>query len=114
MPRLLPLGLLLPLSIAAQAQQPDTLASRRAGVALQIDSLAALPTATTEPNGFIDKVPGVQLTPSTNLLPYLPVQEQLRQVAGVQATPYSGAPGAQVAVRIRGRPACHLMPSPYT
>ncbi|WP_262921968.1 hypothetical protein [Hymenobacter sublimis] len=42
------------------------------------------------------------------------MQEQLRQVAGVQATPYSGAPGAQVAVRIRGRPACHPMPSPYT
>ncbi|WP_180754393.1 SusC/RagA family TonB-linked outer membrane protein [Hymenobacter sp. DG01] len=33
---------------------------------------------------------------------YLPLQEQLRQVAGVQATPYSGAPGAQVAVHIRG------------
>ncbi|GAB2773064.1 TonB-linked SusC/RagA family outer membrane protein [Hymenobacter luteus] len=36
------------------------------------------------------------------ILPFQPLQEQLRQVAGVQATPYSGAPGAQVAVRIRG------------
>ncbi len=35
-------------------------------------------------------------------MPLLPLQEQLRQVAGVQATPYSGAPGANVAVRIRG------------
>ncbi|QHJ08108.1 TonB-dependent receptor plug domain-containing protein [Hymenobacter busanensis] len=36
------------------------------------------------------------------MLPLVPVQEQLRQVAGVQVTPYSGAPGAAEAVRIRG------------
>ncbi|MBX0291544.1 SusC/RagA family TonB-linked outer membrane protein [Hymenobacter sp. HSC-4F20] len=102
MARLLPLSLLFPLSVAAQAQQPDTLAPRRVGVAVLLDSVAALPEFTTEPNGFIDKVPGVQITSSANLLAYLPLQEQLRKVAGVQATPYSGAPGAQVAVRIRG------------
>ncbi|RTQ45827.1 hypothetical protein EJV47_23635 [Hymenobacter gummosus] len=35
-------------------------------------------------------------------LPLLPVQERLRQVAGVQVTPYSGAPGSPAVVRIRG------------
>ncbi|WP_426493578.1 SusC/RagA family TonB-linked outer membrane protein [Hymenobacter sp. 102] len=52
--------------------------------------------------GFADGQPNAQITYSANLHPLLPIQEQLRQVAGVQATPYSGAPGAQVAVRLRG------------
>lgn len=34
--------------------------------------------------------------------PLVPVQEQLRQVAGVQATPYAGVPGSPVVLRIRG------------
>ncbi|WBO83804.1 SusC/RagA family TonB-linked outer membrane protein [Hymenobacter yonginensis] len=88
MTRLSPLSSLLLLSLPALAQQPDTLALRRVG-ALQSDSI----------NGLIqDEV----IVTTSHLSPFLPIQEQLRQVAGVQASPYSGAPGAQVAVRLRG------------
>ncbi|AHJ99510.1 hypothetical protein Hsw_3915 [Hymenobacter swuensis DY53] len=93
--RLYSLGLLLPLSIPTLAQQPDTLASRR--VVVRPDSLPAIKT-------LMCGVAGVAIysPPYYRTLPFQPIQEQLRQVAGVQATPYSGAPGAQMAVRIRG------------
>ncbi|MCA8833106.1 SusC/RagA family TonB-linked outer membrane protein [Hymenobacter pini] len=88
--RLYSLGLLLPLSIPALAQQTDTV--RLPSVAVQ-DSVVIVKSY----------CPTAQYLSSYNrILPLLPIQEQLRQVAGVQATPYSRAPGAQVAVRIRG------------
>ncbi|WP_169513161.1 SusC/RagA family TonB-linked outer membrane protein [Hymenobacter aerophilus] len=88
MVRLLPLSFLLPLALPALAQQPDTLSPRR--VAVQV------PDST---RGFIKD----EFIVSSHLLTsLLPLQEQLRQVAGVQATPYSGAPGTGEVVRIRG------------
>ena len=98
----LPFYLLLPLATSAFAQQPDTLAPSRAAVQIPATDSLKLINLGSEFNGFIDKAPGVHITRSTNFSAFLPLQEQLRQVAGVQATPYSGAPGAQVAVRIRG------------
>ena len=91
MRKLLPLCLLFPLATAALAQQPDTLTLRRSPVmAPAADSVVRI----ADP---------ALITITRNTPPsFLPLQEQLRQVAGVQATPYSGAPGAQVAVRIRG------------
>ena len=91
MTRFLPLGFLFSLPLAAQAQQPDTV--RLPDVAVQ-DSVMRI----------VHSCPIAQVIRFNghSILPFLPLQEQLRQVAGVQATPYSGAPGAQVAVRIRG------------
>ncbi|RSK50887.1 SusC/RagA family TonB-linked outer membrane protein [Hymenobacter rigui] len=98
--RLYSLGLLLPLSIPALAQQPDTLILHRVGVAVQPDSLPSINYPIL--SGILScSIAGVPIKPYY-FTPLLPLQEQLRQVAGVQATPYSGAPGAQVAVRIRG------------
>ena len=80
MSRFLPVALLLGLvATAARAQQPDSLAAPTLP-----DSLVATRLRTAE------------LFPFTTLLP------ALSRVAGVQATPYSGAPGAWAAVRIRG------------
>lgn len=90
MVRLYPLSLLLSFSIPAFAQQPDTLASHR------------VRTTLTQPDSISRSIKDAVTVTSRPLTPYLPLQEQLRQVAGVQASPYSGAPGAQVAVRIRG------------
>ncbi|TGE09687.1 SusC/RagA family TonB-linked outer membrane protein [Hymenobacter fodinae] len=103
MVRLYSLSLLLTLSIPALAQQPDTLAPRRLGVTI------TLPDSLFASNSFLSgrlvcTGPGVPITQTVTYYfgPTFPLQEQLRQIAGVQATPYSGAPGAQVAVRIRG------------
>lgn len=101
MAQLLPLGLLLPLSIAAQAQQPDTLAARQIGV--ETVKQKNLPLAIKTPHRLINDCSfSIDTVADYSLNPYLPLQEQLRQVAGVQATPYSGAPGAGEVVRIRG------------
>ncbi|UOR04925.1 SusC/RagA family TonB-linked outer membrane protein [Hymenobacter aerilatus] len=84
------------------AQQPDMLTPRRVTVAVSAiaDSLT-LPGIDSSRASFIDQVQGI-LIERNRSFPFLPIQEQLRQVAGVQATPFSGAPGAQVVVRIRG------------
>ncbi|MBO3270248.1 SusC/RagA family TonB-linked outer membrane protein [Hymenobacter defluvii] len=89
-------------TVPTLAQQPDTLAPRR--VAVAVSAMAApltLPGIDSSRASFIDRVQGIVIE-RKRFSPFLPVQEQLRQVAGVQATPYSGAPGAQIAVRIRG------------
>ena len=94
MNRLLPTGfLLLATAAAAQAQQADTLAAHLADIAAVIAVVPALrvsdpmqPTVATARN-----LPGLTT-----------MQSLLSQVAGVQVTPYSGAPGAWAAVRIRG------------
>ncbi|RSK46397.1 SusC/RagA family TonB-linked outer membrane protein [Hymenobacter perfusus] len=91
MNQLYALGLLLPLSIPALAQQPDTV--RLPEVAVQDSVLRIVHSC---PTAQVIQVIGYRI------LPFLPLQEQLRQIAGLQATPYSGAPGAQVAVRLRG------------
>ncbi|MBC6611155.1 SusC/RagA family TonB-linked outer membrane protein [Hymenobacter sp. BT507] len=84
------------------AQQPDTLASRRVAVVIPTiaDSLVLSSTDSSRAS-FIDRIQGVIIERKRSF-PFLPIQEQLRQTAGVQVTPYSGAPGAQVVVRIRG------------
>lgn len=103
----LPLSLFLPLSISAQAQHTDTLASRRVAVQVPVadslgQSISELLSGRLISWSTGDRQPKAQIIHSANLQHLLPLQEQLRQIAGVQATPYSGAPGAQVAVRIRG------------
>ncbi|KUG07983.1 TonB-dependent receptor plug domain-containing protein [Solirubrum puertoriconensis] len=78
MPRLLPACALFLCAATAQAQQPDSLLTRRSSVIfLATDSATATPAFTT-------------------------IQPLLSRVAGVQVTPYSGAPGANAVVRIRG------------
>ncbi|ALD22366.1 SusC/RagA family TonB-linked outer membrane protein [Hymenobacter sp. DG25A] len=87
MPQLLPLISLLFIAPVALAQQVDSLVFPPAiKPGRIITANAALP----------DTAAGHSLIPGT------PFQEQLRQVAGVQVTPYSGAPGAPAVVRIRG------------
>ncbi|MBC6697317.1 SusC/RagA family TonB-linked outer membrane protein [Hymenobacter puniceus] len=89
MTRLLPLSSSLLFSLPAMAQQPDTTRLREVVGVSPSDNI----------NGLIqDEV----IVTTSHLSPFLPLQEHLRRVAGVQASPYSGAPGAQVAVRIRG------------
>ncbi|UYZ62571.1 SusC/RagA family TonB-linked outer membrane protein [Hymenobacter weizhouensis] len=103
MPRLLPFGLLLPLSLPTLAQQPDTLAARRVGVAVVADSLPlVIPDVSSLLSGHLSCGFAGVIIQRNPLSPYLSIQEQLRQVAGVQASPYSGAPWAQAVVRIRG------------
>ncbi|SET92252.1 SusC/RagA family TonB-linked outer membrane protein [Hymenobacter actinosclerus] len=99
MVRLLPLSFLLPLTLPALAQQADTV---------------RLPDVCIEKSLILDQTiykscwPLGQTPLLDNQCPehyipsLLPLQEQLRQVAGVQATPYSGAPGTGEVVRIRG------------
>jgi len=94
----LPLLLLSAVPAAAQAvavelatTPPDTL--RRPFRGTLPDSLAAVPTV-----GGMLRVQG-QEQPAR---PFLTVQDQLRTVAGVQATPYDGSPGSGQVVRIRG------------
>ncbi|WP_161787162.1 TonB-dependent receptor plug domain-containing protein [Hymenobacter sp. IS2118] len=78
MPRILPIGFLFLVGATASAQQSDTL------VAVVPDSArTSLPRAGSIPA-------------------FITIQPALSQVAGVQVTPYSGAPGAWATVRIRG------------
>ncbi|OON68335.1 hypothetical protein B0919_14395 [Hymenobacter sp. CRA2] len=80
------------LSAAAQAQQADPLAPTPA---LTTDSLCLLPYREYVAGGstvyFADRP-----QPATT------IQPSLTRVAGVQVTPYSGAPGAWAMVRVRG------------
>ncbi|UOQ53746.1 TonB-dependent receptor plug domain-containing protein [Hymenobacter cellulosivorans] len=71
-------------TLAARAQQPDTLA-RPATDSLRLISCGA--TSVTE---------------QINLPAFTTIQPALSRIAGVQVTPYSGAPGAWATVRIRG------------
>ena len=86
MPRLLPIGVLLLAATAAQAQQADTLAT---------DSLRARSSITLDPS----EVRTISLRGMGN---FTTIQPLLSRAAGVQVTPYSGAPGAWSTVRIRG------------
>jgi TonB-linked SusC/RagA family outer membrane protein len=100
MAQFLPLSSLLLLSLPTLAQQPDTLASRRVAVAVPpIDTWPVIQDSLLD-NRLFHRVKGIEI--NSYFFPFLPLQEQLRQIAGVQASPYSGAPGAQVAVRLRG------------
>ncbi|MCC3151872.1 SusC/RagA family TonB-linked outer membrane protein [Hymenobacter sp. BT770] len=90
MPKFLPTGFLLFGAFIARAQQVDTLAS------VTPDSLAGpLPARIISSSGIASA--------ATAPLPYYTtVQPLLSRVAGVQVTPYSGAPGAGAVVRLRG------------
>ncbi|AYA37688.1 hypothetical protein D3Y59_11900 [Hymenobacter oligotrophus] len=88
MPRLLPACVLFLGAATAQAQQPDSLLSRSNSVVLLVtDSTAVIPAFVT-------------------------VQPLLGRVAGVQVTPYSGAPGANAVVRVRGASGVANNPQP--
>ena len=89
MARLLPAGiLLLAATTATQAQQIDSLANPAP------DSLRAFRSQATSCPSITEI--------SQQLLPLTTIQPALSRVAGVQVTPYSGAPGAWSTVRIRG------------
>jgi len=86
----------------ALAQQPDTLAPRRAAAPVTTDTVVSSFRDTQRIIVITDPV-GVDTTsyhpfylPTPTILPYL------TQIAGVQVTPYSGAPGTGAVVRIRG------------
>ena len=91
MTRLLPAGIFLLTTTAACAQQLDTPAT------LAPDSLRTdvLPSHIIS---FRDDCKTVEI----GLPPFTTIQPALSRVAGVQYTPYSGAPGAGAVVRIRG------------
>lgn len=89
MTRILPTGFLLFTTVtAAYAQQPDSLTT-------------AAPDSTSSSSHLFT-------TSCPTELAYIPlpafttIQPALSRIAGVQVTPYSGAPGAWSAVRIRG------------
>ncbi|GAB2962817.1 TonB-dependent receptor [Hymenobacter coalescens] len=93
MHRILPLGALLVWSAAAaQAQQTEPPLSPAPAPS---DSLCLLPVVEYSPAGGT-----VRFADQTN--PATTIQPSLTRVAGVQVTPYSGAPGAWATVRIRG------------
>ncbi|SFQ21096.1 TonB-dependent receptor plug domain-containing protein [Hymenobacter arizonensis] len=78
MPRILPFTVLFLVAAEAHAQQADTLATATSDSAhTTLPRAGSIPAFTT-------------------------IQPALSQVAGVQVTPYSGAPGAWATVRIRG------------
>ena len=87
--RILPVGILLLVTTAAAQGQPVGPLAPPA-----TDSLGALRL------GAIREPSTIQV--SRQLLPLTTVQPALSRVAGVQVTPYSGAPGAWSTVRIRG------------
>ena len=100
MARILLVGiLLLAATTATQAQQLDSLATRQATIvtlpATRNDSLLQ-PLAGPIRDVFIS-VSSEKVFP-----PFPTIQPALSRVAGVQVTPYSGAPGAGAVVRIRG------------
>ena len=84
--RFLPIGFLLLAATAAQAQQTDTLAA---------NSHLAHSTTTSDPSE-------IKLSYLRSIADFTTIQPLLSRVAGVQYTPYSGAPGAGAVVRIRG------------
>ena len=86
MVRLLPVGLLLLGAAGTQAQQAGTLAS---------DSLHAHSLTTSDPSE-------VKTSCIRSIADFTTIQPLLSRAAGVQYTPYSGAPGAGAVVRIRG------------
>ena len=102
MVRFLPIGLLF-LATAAQAQKIDSLTAQRPAPDAQTSQ---------KPNTFPDSLavaerhpePGkkVGIIAQYDLANFVTVEPLLTQAAGVQATPYSGAPGALSLVRIRG------------
>ncbi|WP_460504101.1 TonB-dependent receptor plug domain-containing protein, partial [Hymenobacter agri] len=90
MPRSLPLATVLLAAAAVRAQQPvDSLASRPATV---------VPADSSRRSICVDPVTIVE----QRLPTFTTIQPALTRVAGVQVTPYSGAPGAWSTVRIRG------------
>ena len=91
MTRLLPAGIFLLTTTAACAQQLDTPATL-APDSLRIDVL---------PSHIISFRNDCK-TVEIGLPPFTTIQPALSRVAGVQYTPYSGAPGAGAVVRIRG------------
>ena len=101
MARLLPFATLLAFAFSTQAQQPvDLLSPRPAAVAVAppvpLDSLLR-PRFSI----YCDLV-SIRTTTPWQVPPFFTIQPVLTQVAGVQVTPNSGAPGDWATVRIRG------------
>ncbi len=91
------------LTSAVQAQQPDTLRPR--SPALHSTAADSLPTRPAVLDGLAYPVrcPVARVSViDTRLPPFTTIQPALSSAAGVQVTPYSGAPGAWSTVRIRG------------
>jgi TonB-dependent SusC/RagA subfamily outer membrane receptor len=101
MPRILPPCSLLFIAIVAQAQ--EHLKPRL--ISVRTPSVEALPidTISSELSRHLRcVVRGVTVTTTYTIPPFTTIQPALSRVAGVQYTPYSGAPGAWATVRIRG------------
>ena len=98
MARFLPASVLLLAATTAHAQQLDSLLPRRTAIIVSsADSTTVSPLAGRNASVLVSS-PVVGL----NLPPFTTIQPVLTRVAGVQVTPYSGAPGAWSTVRIRG------------
>ena len=102
MARLLPVSfIILAATAAAQAQQIDSVTSRQAVIAAlpatRIDSLLQ-PLAGAGPIRDVC----ISVSAEKGCPAFTTIQPALSRVAGVQVTPFSGAPGAWATVRIRG------------
>ena len=103
MARFLPISLLF-LATVAQAQQMDSLTARRPTPDSQTNlNVNALPDslAATGRQALSCNNPAI-IMQHDDLPGFVTVEPLLSRVVGVQATPYSGAPGALSMVRIRG------------
>ena len=102
MPRCLLTAVLLLVSATVYAQQPaDSLAVRPVGVKTNVPDSTQVAVLPLRFSRICDPI-AVQKTPTQLLPSFTTIQPALSRVAGVQVTPYSGAPGAWSTVRIRG------------
>ena len=104
MARILPASiLLLATTTAAQAQQLDSIKPRQSQVVPAVqDSLLVVEPGIAIFSCTVAGVPVAAAASPSALPPFTTIQPALSRVAGVQVTPYSGAPGAWSTVRIRG------------
>ncbi|TYZ08910.1 hypothetical protein FY528_11890 [Hymenobacter lutimineralis] len=104
MTRLLLLGFLACPALAL-AQQTNLLESRRATpqLASSVNFQALADTAAPQHHTFgCPAIAEAIITIPRPIKPYLSLQENLRQVAGIQVTPYSGAHNLLVLSKYRG------------
>lgn len=100
---LLPAGIILLTSTTARAQEVTPVAPRLPTLGLTPDSATTNSAIPTLPTILLCGVAGITIQTKIPLpSSFTTIQPLLGRVAGVQYTPYSGAPGAGAVVRIRG------------
>ena len=103
MAQFLPTSVLLLAVTTAHAQQLDSLKTHQPRVVLAAqDSLPVVEPGVARFSCSSAAVSIVSAASHSSLPPFTTIQPALSRVAGVQVTPYSGAPGAWSTVRIRG------------